>query len=225
MDFRLLMLMIITFVLPGGLAAQVGGLDAAELYNSGTKAYEEGDMATAVYDLELAHMLAPYDAEIKHNLRIAKGKVAVDIVEIDGFFLKEWTLAAAHLLSPGLWRYITIALLLAALALLYVRMIVGKRSALSSWLTIGLVCLLAVTAAGLGIAREQVLTGGRYGVVLTATTALKEGPDPVSADVKEVSAGVKVEVLDKIDGWYKLAAMDREQGWLPIEQVRLLVVE
>ena len=200
-------------------------LDAALLYNKGTTAYEQSDMAQAVYNLELAHMLSPYDTEIEHNLRIAKADVAIDIVEIEGFFLKEWIVAMANMLSPGAWSYVTLLLVLVLLALVYRRYLQHKSGGLHSWLSIGLVAVLITATAALGITREQILTSGRYGIVSEDSVQLKEGPDQVSTDVKEVGAGVKVEILDRVGDWYKVAAMDREQGWILSEYVMVLAVE
>ena len=205
------------------LATKAQETDASKLYNEAIIAYKQDDMGTAVYNLELAQLIKPYDQEIAHNLRLAKAKVAVDVVELDGFFLSEWLHGAAGSLSPGTWKYITILLLIAILFLMYSKLIKDKQGKLFSWATISILGLLVVISVLLGSTRERQLHQGKYAIVMSPeSNSLKEGPDEVSEDIKPVSPGVKLEIIDESQDWYKVLAMDKEQGWIEMSAVQII---
>ena len=208
------------------LAVKAQTADATKLYNEAIEAYQQDDMGKAVYNLELAKLIKPYDQEIAYNLRLAKSKVAVDVVELNGFFLSEWLHGAAGLLSPGAWKYLTILFLISILLLIYNKLIAGKDGKLYSWAVISLLGLLVVLSLLLGSTRENQLHQGKFAIVMSSeTSSLKEGPDEVSEDVKPVSPGVKLEILDQSQDWYKVLAMDKEQGWIEMSAVKIISLQ
>ncbi len=197
-------------------------VDAASLYNDAIEAYGGDSIAKAIYNLELAHMLEPYDKDIINNLNVVRAQVKADIIDIDGFFLKEWLDATAGILTPGVWKYLTILLMGGVVWLVYGRLLQKKSSKLFSISTIVSIGVLIGLLFILGSRRESQLHNMKYAIIMDQVTALKLGPDQVSKDVKEVSAGVKLEILDDYDEWYKVSAMDREQGWILKESVKIL---
>lgn len=205
------------------LSAQT--LDVSQLLNQSIDAYENSALDTAVYNLELAAMLKPFDKDISSNLKIAKSKVAVDIVEIPGFFLSRWLNNAAGIFLPGIWKYLAILLMIMIAVLMHRKLVKRADDKLASWGLIGALATLLVISAVLGKVRYDQLHNGQYGIVMgNDVQALKQGPDKVSKDVKDISPGVKLEILDQSGTWYKVSAMDKEQGWIPQEGVRKLKV-
>ena len=47
-------------------------------------------------------------------------------------------------------------------------------------------------------------------------------PDNRSDEIENLSAGVKVKILDTIDDWYKVSLVNKEQGWIKVEAVELI---
>jgi len=213
---------IIAVLLPAVVRGQ--GIDITTHYNTALTAYESGDMAEAIYHMEMAHLAAPHSEAISNNLSIMKTDVAVDIVEIEPFFLQRWYDGSAALLSPGGWKYLSLALVAIIVILLYRRYVAQIASTLTRSGTIGGLVLLLLISIVLGLRRQSLLTSGIYGIVMDSTPQLKEGPDQVSDDVKEVAPGVKLQILDTYDQWYKVATLDREQGWIPQSAVQRIMV-
>ncbi|SNS82403.1 hypothetical protein SAMN06265795_10762 [Noviherbaspirillum humi] len=60
----------------GADAGRLNHFDPASLNDYAVRKYQEGDRATARLLLERAHLLAPQDAAIARNLRIARGEEA-----------------------------------------------------------------------------------------------------------------------------------------------------
>jgi uncharacterized protein YgiM (DUF1202 family) len=52
--------------------------------------------------------------------------------------------------------------------------------------------------------------------------SLYEGPDTVSEEVKKLTGGNKVKILDEDGEWYKVSAVDSEQGWIKKQNVKLI---
>lgn len=224
MEMRNILLLILVFCcFTNGFAETP--IDITELYNEGSLAIENGDMANAVYNLELAHLLNPYDQEISNNLSIAKSKVAVDIVEIEQFFLSRWIDSAAGLLLPGSWKILTLVLLLLMITILYLRLIKGTSGLHTSYFTLGTLVGLAIITVWFGTHRHNSLYQGKYTVVMSKSVqGLKQGPDEVSKEVKAISDGVKLEILDQSGDWYKVSAMDKEQGWIKKKHVKKISI-
>jgi len=63
---------------------------------------------------------------------------------------------------------------------------------------------------------------GRYAIADASAQALYRGPDQVSEQIKPLVDGVKLEILDQDGDWYKVATLNKEQGWIPKADVRLL---
>ena len=218
----------LTFYVVIGITTKVGAqsLDVSKLVNESIESYKQSELDTAVYNLELAALLRPYDQEIASNLKVAKGKLAVDIVEIPSFFLSRWLAAASDLFMPGVWKYIAICIMLLIAVLLYQKLVKRTESRTTSWTVLCLLCVLLMVVLILGKARFDRLHEGRYGIIMgNEVTALKQGPDDVSKDVKDISAGVKLEILDSSGAWYKVSAMDKEQGWIPQHAVKIIKVD
>jgi len=199
-------------------------IDVTARYNNALEAHDKGDIATAIYELEMAKLAAPHSKAVRHNLNLMKAEVPVDIVEIEPFFLQRWYSGLAGWLSPGVWKYSSILLLILLAVMLYRKLVQQKESTFTSkWVLGGVVGLFMVSVV-LGLHRQELLHEGSFAIIMQPAEQLKEGPDTVSDDVKAVSPGVKLEILDSYEDWYKVAAMDREQGWIKQSAVRRIMV-
>jgi SH3-like domain-containing protein len=54
---------------------------------------------------------------------------------------------------------------------------------------------------------------------------MKSGPDHRSQDLKQIYPGYKLLILDEIEGWMKVRTIDREEGWVLPEWIKLIDVE
>lgn len=203
---------------------QAQQVSTTTLYNDAIDAHAKGNIAQAVYNLELASLIRPYDSDIQHNLEIVKRDVPADIIEIEEFFILRWIKGVANLLSPLGWKILVFVTLAVFLGLLYLRWIKKHQKWYTSIWFLAILLIAAIKFIVFGNTRQDTLHGGKYAIIMEQVDQLKEGPDQVSKDVKLVSPGVKLHILDQSGDWYEVAAMDREQGWIPKKAVKVLSV-
>lgn len=212
---------------------QTRGADAPLLYNLGTSAAEGGDWGRAVWALERAHLRAPSDPDIAHNLAVVRQRVRVDRMknltherltdgEPDGAFafraataLPTWATAAAVLVFN---------LLLIFLLVLRRKLRDGGArdgaTVLAGGLALLLLLLLAAAAAQLLALSEL-----RLGVVLAAEQRLASTPS-ATADARphaDLYRGAVVRVLEaRSDGWTHIRLVDGTAGWVRDNHVGLI---
>jgi len=195
-------------------------ISADVLYNKGTEAYSKNDFGTAVYYFEKAKLLDPFSNDLKINLKLSQERIESDIVELDGFFLSHWWKGFSNVLLPGGWKMLSILLLLGFLGLLYFQWLkepILSRNRFFALLSFLFVFFLLSLFAG--NTRYNDIFNNEFGIVNEKGNHLLEGPDVVSEKVKEITHGVKVKIIDSSGAWFKVAAMDSEQGWIKKEEL------
>lgn len=199
---------------------------SADLYfNEGNKAYSEGQFGDAVYQYERALLLEPNANDIKVNLQLAVENLETDIIELEPFFLSEWWQGLTNMFLPGSWKLLSVLFLIGLLFIVFLYLIKSKLTKDIAYSLSGLLSFMFLVSVLAGQSRSNNIYDNGYGIVSRDATALYEGPDLVSVEVKSVVSGVKVKVLDSNNDWYKVSAMDSEQGWILKENIRMLKFE
>ena len=62
---------------------------------------------------------------------------------------------------------------------------------------------------------------GSHGIIMEKSS-LFSGVDTRSQILQEVDPGIKAEVLDSLDSWYKISLPDREQGWMKKDKIGII---
>ncbi len=195
---------------------RAGNQGAALEYNLGNACYKSGKLAEAILHYERARRLNPSDEDLRHNLRLANLQVVDKIEVAPRFFLWEaWeALKGAFSLDAITWLgWFAYTLCLGALALLRLgRTYAQRKAALVGALVSGGCCLL-LTATFLG--KRHDLLRQDIAIVLADFSTLKHAPDATSGDAFVLHAGVKLHILDRVNGWAKIRIADGNVGWIP----------
>ena len=80
----------------------------------------------------------------------------------------------------------------------------------SAWLG----AIIAFVLLALGIDRQETMLKERYAILLTVSEAVKEVPDPRAGDTFNLNEGVKVELVEELNGWWKIELPDGRSGWV-----------
>lgn len=196
---------------------------AGQLYNQGNAQYESGSYGDAVYFYERAHLLDPSSSAIETNLILATEKLESDIISLEPFFLSSWWGSLSGLMSPGGWKVLSILILLGMVLVGYFLLVKRAEKRNPMLLSSGAILLVLFTVCvGTGYTRQHQIFDSPFGILSSDATSLLIAPDPISEGVKKVVGGVKVEILDMSGGYYKVATMDKEQGWIEKVKVRRL---
>ncbi len=200
-----------------------GILSADSLYNLGNAAYSDGQFDNAIFYYEKAKLLDPGGKDITTNLQLANEQLSTDIIEIEPFFLAAWWKSICDFLLPGGWKIVSVLFLIGLLVLTYFYFFKNKpedKNLFYSLLGI-LVALFLITILA-GNTRTNQIYNSPFAIVFGKDHSLYLGPDEVSEQVKQVTGGNKLRILDEDGEWYKVSALDSEQGWIKKEHVKLI---
>lgn len=195
-------------------------LQSAELhYNLGNAYYRTNTLGKAILNYEKALKIAPGNEDIQKNLEIAESQKQDDITTLPPFFLTQWWNGLSSVFSSTIWGILTLLFLWLSAAgwALWIRG--ATRESRKKGFTSGIVLLIiAFLPLLLGWNRLQQETNSQEAIIIIKTT-LHSAPDADSQEIIPLHQGTKVQLLDKIDTWYKVKLGDGEQGWLAEEVI------
>ncbi|MDF1698135.1 MAG: SH3 domain-containing protein [Saprospiraceae bacterium] len=188
---------------------------ADSLFNLGNKAYASEEYDQAIYFYEKARLLEPNSKDIAINLQLASENLTTDIIRIEPFFLSSWWSTLSNMMLPGSWKMVSLVLMISLLTLVYFYSF--KKMAISRNTFYGLVATLLVCvilSILAGNSRYNRIFNSPIAIVFGDEQSLYMGPDQVSEKIKVITGGDRLRILDEVDSWYKVSAMDSEQGWI-----------
>lgn len=194
----------------------------ALFYNLGNAYMKNDKLAQAILHYEKALKLSPNDEDIKNNLELAKEKVDTPVLEIPDFLpLRIWKSIASGL-SANLWMVFQILLGIAILVGVYLWRISLETSKRSRGLLIvvsSLILFLFCYAAGR--TSHSLDTLSEVGIIMDKTS-LMGGPEKRSEEKEVLHPGVKVKIMDRLDDWYQVQLMNKDEGWVSQEVVEMI---
>lgn len=191
-------------------------------YNQGTAYLKLGDVANSVLYLERAFRSEPSNADIRHNLELARSNIDSEIIEIPDFILVRIWRSIAGLFSPVIWFIIEILLAIGLLFGLYKWKFSKVESTRLKGFVAGLVCLgLLLIAILAGYTSDRMVHHKETGILMVSTD-LHMGADERSDAINSLSEGVKVKVIDRIGEWYRVQLINKEEGWLKVNDITLI---
>lgn len=183
--------------------------------NLGLAYYQSGQMGQAIAHFRRAERLAPRDAEIQANLRLARGKISKSggIDGTDGLTLTldEWAFLplGAVWLAGGCWA-------------------LSRLNPRAASILHGYALGAALLALGLGglVARAAIL---RYQepdlVVVRPDAALRQSPFPESKSIVNLPEGIELHAEDVRSDWFLVRDLNSNRtGWLRQDMVERIPV-
>lgn len=176
----------------------------------GAAYFEAGETGRAVLHFERARRLAPRDADVQHNLRLARERANAEPSRLPPAD------AAARWLSTYIGAGVLVALMF--VCYLVVLGLVGYRlwkSAPMPWLRRALLVLvplgLFVTVAAVGAARHDAQPRA---VIIADAADVYSDPSSTSAATATVPEGSVLTVLDARGRWRAVRLPDGSRGWI-----------
>jgi len=198
-------------------------VSADHFYNLGNEAYSEDRFDDAIFYYEKARLLDPGGKDIATNLQLANEQLSTDIIELEPFFLATWWNALSGLFLPGEWKIVSVLCLIGLLALVYFYLFKSMpKDKNLFYIILGILLAIFLISILAGLTRSNQIYNSPHAIVFGGDQSLYLGPDQISEQVKEITGGNKLRILDEIEDWYKVSAMDSEQGWIKKENVKLI---
>ena len=199
---------------------QSGFESKAVYYNLGNAYYRNEELGKAILNYERARIQAPNDADIKHNLKVARQQLQDEIEVLPEFFLTRWWHSTRMGLSISGWGILALFLLWLGIAGLIVWVLIPVRQQKKVGFILGVVLLvLFFLPLSLAISRGSFEKHSETAIIIKPEVELRAGPDEISNTVLALHQGTKVFILDQLEGWYRVMLENREEGWLEEEAI------
>ena len=200
------------------------GETAATYNNMGNAYFRTGNIPMAVYSYEKAHILEPMNADVEHNIEIARKKTADRLQPETEIIFAKWYKAAVMTHSIDTWCYTSTISLVVALLLFLVYLFAGKMAVkrIAFYASMLLVAIFFV-ANVCAWQRKSILEAHDTAVAMQREIHVKSSPTAKSPDACLIHEGTKVRITDKeMKGWYAIRLADGREGWLQASSVKLL---
>jgi tetratricopeptide (TPR) repeat protein len=188
-----------------------GRASAAVYFNLGNAYMKSGRPGLAILNYERARRLAPADVDIRTNLSFALEEQGL---ETETPVWQRLALPLAERLDGGSLAALCVALWVAVLAALAVRLLIPRSETAAARAAIVLAALLVFVGSNLG-ARVMWYDLADDAVVTRAgETAVRFEPSADGTAHFSVAEGTLVRILERRDGWLQVARADGRRGWI-----------
>ncbi|MGB5817880.1 MAG: tetratricopeptide repeat protein [Saonia sp.] len=200
------------------------GEHSAELYfNLGNAYYKMNQIAPSIYYYEKALLLKPNNPEIQNNLGFAQNMTLDAIEELPETGMSKIYGAIVEFLSFEQWArtavWFMILFVLSYIAFYFFRYATQKRIAF----IVSMVSLIiAVLAIALAYLQYTDFKKDQPAIVFPEVSVVKSEPNNRSQEAFTLHEGTKVNVLERLNDWKKIALADGKTGWISSEDIKLL---
>lgn len=199
-----------------------GRITSGLYFNIGLAEAKLGQTAKSILAFERALKIKPANAQIQKAIETERKKIEQAVIPVRPFFLSEWYKGFLSFLRPGVWTFLGLVLLLAAVAF-YVkhshRSGSGRRNSVSLFLGISGMGIALVLIGWLSYQEMYV----QNGAIVHKRSEFRQAPSAESPLSRVLNPGEKVVIRDKIGDWYYVSLLNLDQGWIKEESLWLVV--
>ena len=200
------------------------GVSADLYYNLGNAYYRSDNITRAILNYERALLLEPGDADIRHNLQLARQKTIDKLSPSADFFLVTWYRSIVNMMSVDAWAWMALVTLALAIILFLVYLF-AQRVAVQKLGFFGaaLMVILFLLCNLFAFSQKQTLTSRNAAIVVAAETNVKSAPAQNGTDLFKLHEGTKVQITDdSMKDWKEVQLPDGKQGWIELKAIEVI---
>lgn len=189
-------------------------------YNLGNCYFKTNQIGKSILHYEKALVFEPEDEDVLFNLKLANSKIADHIISVPELKIISWWNQFVRMFNSSGWGIFAITFAWVALVFFALYLFTGFKAT-------GIVFGILFTLLSLGalffknkVSHYETTSNT---AILTAVSAyVKSAPNSGSTDIFLIHEGLKVEVKDKVDNWYKIRLSDGKSGWVEKEKIAVI---
>lgn len=192
-------------------------------YNLGNAYFQLDKIGKAVLNYERALRLSPKQADVLHNLSLAKGQIAKKIDPYPVIFYKTWWRNIAGLFSSTFWAFLCLAGVWGAFVM-GLRYLKSKEAKQQKRYFLFASIALALSLLFLLLANYQNYkeVNKDFAVLTASEIVVSSGPSSSSEILFSLSDGLKVRLIDQVDDWVKVLLPDGKEGWVEANKLEVI---
>jgi tetratricopeptide (TPR) repeat protein len=198
-------------------------IEAGLYFNIGLAESRLHNLPGAIYAYEQSLRLQPLNAKYVKALEQERKKLDNPVIPLTSFFLERWYLGWITFLRPGTWAILGLLIIVLAMVmyLLQIQALPWKKEIPKSiMITVGLMGLIFLMSAlfsNLHLYRQD------EGIIFS-TCDFRQASSAESPVLRELSAGEKVTIKDKIGDWNYVALLNLDYGWVKNDCIKLISI-
>ncbi|MBQ3174561.1 MAG: tetratricopeptide repeat protein [Bacteroidales bacterium] len=192
-----------------------GYVSARLWYNMGNACYKLQEDGKAILYYERALKLDPSNADVKHNLEIARLKILDKIESVPEFILVTWLKELRNTMSSDRWAWTGVILLLfTALSVLAFRFAPRRAQRKVAFVFACLFLLLTIASFLFSINLKNNVRRADSAIVLVPVSNVKSAPNSTGGNLFILHEGTKVNIIENVGQWSRVELSDGRQGWM-----------
>ncbi len=197
------------------------GYENGEIYfNLGNAYYKSGKLQHAILNYERARKFIPNDEDLEFNLQLVNLQLQDKIEAIPELFIYRWMDSLLTIFTRETMVWMMYLFFLAAIGsfsfFLFAESYEHRRYSLMSGMICSVLLMIGVANFVIQSYRESET---EFAVVMTDVANIKSAPDSKGNDLFVIHRGLKVQVLDNVNSWFKIRLADGKVGWIPEKEI------
>ena len=194
------------------------------LYNLGNSYYKNNNIPAAILNYERAIKSDPSDEDIKYNLKLANLKTIDKIEPLPELFLTSWLNTIISSFNSDKWSVLFIVFIWFTLGSIVLFSLFKNRSFIrkACFLIMTFGFVFCIGSFLFAYKQHKSETQNNKAIVFQPTVYVKNTPDEKGTDLFIVHEGLKVHVVDEVNGWLKIKLSDGNIGWLWKNYIELI---
>ena len=192
-------------------------------YNLGCAFFKDNQIAPAILAFERAYLIDPSDSDTEYNIQLVNSRTPDKIDVAPTFFFSRWMDGLSHWFMLNTW--LTFGITFFALAVVSLLLFLFGRGRL-----VRMISFYAFIAFlfGSGVSNAMAYKSYRFShddtkaIVMSEIVTVKSAPDMSSQDLVIIHSGLKVEVLQKVNGFVEVALPDKTIGWISATDIEII---
>lgn len=184
-------------------------------YNLANTYYKNGELGKSILYYEKTLKINPQNKNSFHNLRLANTKIEDKLEVLPDLFFMSWWKKLKYMFTAKTWAWIAISFawfsVIAFGFYLFSRNLLFKKAAFSKSIIFGIISLFGILIAGIQSGKifktEEI-------VLINTSSYGKDAPSENAANQILFHEGTKLEVLDQVDGFYKVINSEGLTVWV-----------
>ena len=192
-----------------------GYVSARLWYNMGNACYKLQEDGKAILYYERALKLDPANADVKHNLEIARLKILDKIESVPEFILATWIKELRNTMSSDKWAWTGILLfMMVALSFLAFRYAPRTAQRKLAFVAVCLFLLLTLASFLFSLNLKNNVERAESAIVLVPVSNVKSAPNSTGGNLFILHEGTKVDIIENVGQWSRVELSDGRQGWM-----------
>lgn len=192
-------------------------------FNLANSYYKSNKIAEAIYHYEKALLLNPNNKDVLNNLKIAKQKTIDDIPEYEAVGWEKFISSFTSKYHFDTWGYFAVFWSFLGVVFFFLYYL-NSNKFIKKW-AVGLMIfsfLNVFICTTIGFYEKNRIQSNLFAIVMGSEVSIKNEPIPSSNQAFLLHEGAKIQVLESIDQWHKIAVSDDMIGWVSAPQIRII---